>query len=533
MSPAEIFGLVNAVGGMFGFWGLYRISRLITANTASRAFIFLGAATSGAVILFFGHIENYTWALAFSLWTLSYAIGYHKNQKGMTGLILFSVLAVLFHAISVPVAVVAFVAVFLKNSPRGTSAWGISLTRINMAFVVGSVALAFAFHMKKQGILVPLWPVDGNPYAVISPEHLIDVLNQMALVAPLAVALILFGMLYERRRVAATGEEDAVLGTAALLFFLASFWIDPNIGAVRDWDLLSYYGLPLTLWALLRFTKYFAQRRVSPGWVMAASVLIVIGIGPNLYEKNNPELAIDRLDKIIRDDVHYQPSYEWGNRCVAWVAILQQGMGRHDLAVEYLKRGLELAPQSYSGFLNLASIYYQKGELDSCLVYTKRAQAAKPDDPQITAMVYDLQRRMPWLDSAVTESETAVRLDSNNVEALTQHAYALDDRGRSREALTYFKRAYELAPGRYESIVNLGFCFAAVDMIDSAQYYVSKAYPMAPRDNKPILCCCLIAAAIDLNRRQEAVGYLNELERIAPNSPKLIVFKARIENMAP
>jgi tetratricopeptide (TPR) repeat protein len=426
---------------------------------------------------------------------------------------------------------VAFLAVFLKSGARGNSVRGISLTKINIVFVLGSLALAVALHLMKQTTLVPMWPIDGNPYSVLSAQHLIDVLNQLVLVAPLGVALLIFGALYGRRRAVAVGAEDAILGAAALLFFLTAFWVDPRIGAVRDWDLLSFYGIPLTLWGLLRFTKYFAHRQVGSGWLVAVSVLVLIGIGPNLYEKNNPESTLERLDRLVCNDMHYQTNYQLGDRCVAWVSVLQVGMGREDLAIKYLKRALVLRPQSHTVSLNLARIYFRMGELDSTLMYARKAQAANPNDPELRDAVTQLQNSMPSLDSALTQAESALSLDTNNVDAVRRLAVALSEKGQMSEALIYFRRAYELSPDTFEQIVNLGLCLGFMKMFDSALYYVDKAYPMAPASAKENLCCSIIAAALNLGRRNEAAQYLQELERLSPNSPRLPGFRTGLKNL--
>ncbi len=134
-TPQEKFGLINAIGGMVGLWAIFSIARQITVDATSRAFVIIGALSSASVVLFFGYIENYTWATAFALWTLSFAIGHVRKNKGVVGLVICATLAFFFHMVTLPIVIVALLALFMRNTPEGNHILGIRLERVAVFFI--------------------------------------------------------------------------------------------------------------------------------------------------------------------------------------------------------------------------------------------------------------------------------------------------------------------------------------------------------------------------------------------------------------
>ncbi len=522
MTPEQIYALANAIGGMLGLWAIVRISGQITSSRASKLFVMIGALSSGSVILFLGYIENYTWATMLSLWAISYAVGYAERRNGALPLFLFALLAFLFHMIALPFLIVAVITLFLRSTPAGNLLFGIRLWIVNIAIAVVSMAMVAVSRMFDVNIFTPIFRIARNSYWFLSEAHIVDVLNEMVLVAGLGVMLLVFGAVCCRRRVFAVGPIDGILGTAALLTFLASFWIDPQIGAPRDWDLLSIYGFPLTIWALYRTTKYFAHREVPSRLVVAVLVAVVIQHGGNIFEKSHPDLAVTRLDGLLEKDIHYQPEYSLAHRCIAWAAILQDNVDRRDLAVKYLKRRLQASDKSYEACFNLAYIYYEQGKYDSAVSYLSRGLAIKPDDTQMLLTIARLEQKLGNFAQAAKWFSRALEFEPDNHEMLTELGVALGADNRATEALPYFQRANELAAPSFELLVNLAMCHVATGSSDSALYYMSRVLPTASTDTKIYLYPFAVRAALELGLKQKAQEYLSELRAVAPQSPDVI-----------
>jgi len=531
VAPERIYALANVAGGVIGLWALLGISKQIASTTSSRVFIAITGLSSASILLFFGYIENYTWSLALGLWCLSFCLGYARNDKGPFGLVILAVLATLFHAAALPFAVVALISLFMRSTPGGNMVLNFRLRTVNTVIIIGVLILAIISHMTRSNILVPLYPLEGNEYSVLSPRHIIDVLNQFILVAGLGLALILASLIQQRKRVFAIGLEDGILGTAALLTFLASFWINPDIGAPRDWDLLAFFGLPVTLWGAFRFTKLFPKRIVPSAWSVAAAVVVVVHLGANLYEKNNPDLALTRLDNLLYADPHYQIEYRSADRCLAWASILQQAADRPDLAAKYLERRVKAVAGEYQACFGLGDIYYRVGQYDSAAKYMALGLMFKPDEMRFLLNLCHIEQARGNYGSSIKIASKALELEPASIDALTYMGLAFSYTGRPQQALDYFRQAYELAPHSYDQIVNMGFTHALARRPDSAYHYISLALPVAPADKRADLLCCAIAAALELGRIGEAAYHLDLLKKLAPDSPDIKVFAASLAEL--
>jgi len=527
-SADKVVGLLNATGGMLGLWAVYRICRQSSSDTATRAFIFLGSLSSASVVLFFGYIENYTWALSFALWTLSFSIGYSRKQNGAGILLITAAVAVLFHLINLALLAIALMAIIIKVRPDGSYVMGIRLKYLNLGIIVGSFIAVGLSRLANITFFVPLLPVDENPYSLFASGHVVDILNQIALAAPLGVAILLLTLIYMRERQTSASAEKSLLGTAVLLLFLAAIWIDPELGAPRDWDLLSFYGIPLTVWGLDRFISYSNDGRVARHWLVAAGILAGITLIPHLYEKNHPDLAVARLDALLYVDPHYQVTYDKASRCEPWAVALQKGYGDMRLAMKYLERRISVSPDSHIAHFNLADSYYYLGILDSAYMCMCRGLALKANEAQKMVNASAIARELGNNSDAVMWAQKALQLEPSNVSALTQLGVSLTFARRPVEALPYFRKAYDIAPLKYDHIVNMGMVHALTGTPDSAYRYYVEALPLSPDDRKIDVYFCLVSLGIDLGRFGEARRYLEEMRRIDPTSPDIPQLEAKL-----
>ncbi|UCG62578.1 MAG: hypothetical protein JSV52_04635 [Candidatus Zixiibacteriota bacterium] len=528
ISIEKAYALINAVGGVAGLWAIVRISGQITSSQTSRAFVLLGALSSASVILFFGYVENYTWATALSLWTLSFAISYSQFRTGLVGMVILGPLAFMLHMITFPFLLAALLALFMRGSPAGNHLFGLRLRSVNIGIASGSVLLVVLTQLYDIDIFVRVWPVETNPYWVFSAAHFTDVINELVLVAGLGLGLLFLVRWYGRRHVFAVGTVDGVLGTVTMLTLLVAFWIDPGIGAPRDWDLLSLVGFPLSIWACYRFTKLFPLREVPVRWIVPAVVVLGVHLGANLYEKQHSDLAVSHVDGHLSNDVHYRPEYKQARHCGSWAAILANEVNRSDLAIKYLTRQVDVSYEFYKACFGLGDIYSQQQEYDSAAKYLELGLAASPNELRFLVNLAKVERARKRYNSAIKWGLRAEALAPNNTDILTEIGISLGFCDRFGEALDYFRRAYEQSPSTYSQILNLGLCYGRVGMSDSAYFYVNAALPLAPEETRVDLYGYIIRAAIDWGKIDEAARHLEELRRTAPTAPTLPALEARL-----
>jgi hypothetical protein len=92
-------------------------------------------------------------------------------------------------------------------------------------------------------------------YTLFSLGHLVDVVNQQLLVAPMVWLTIALVVIFARRRVRDLGAEGVFLAVMAGFYLLLTLVWNADYGGQKDWDLFSPAALPASLllgWLLCR-----------------------------------------------------------------------------------------------------------------------------------------------------------------------------------------------------------------------------------------------------------------------------------------
>ncbi|MCK4858298.1 MAG: hypothetical protein KAT58_10040 [candidate division Zixibacteria bacterium] len=330
------FAIVNSIGGVVGIWALYRIATLLTSDQAERWFILVGSLSSGAVILFFGYIEHYTWAMSIGLWSVYWLVKHIQHSCAIWPSVLFAVLASAFHLVALPFLAATVVTMVLLKADQQDRPLRSLVTKFLILILITSFtgAITSQFAGKWQ-VLVPLWPVAGNPYWFLSLAHLIDMVNLIILIAPFGVVAAIVGLISSKWRTSRVGMEGTTLAGVSAFAFLAAFWIDPTIGAARDWDLLAVFGFPLSLWGVHSICQRLPKDSARIKYLPAMLIVMLICIIPNLIEKNDLNRAVVRLDTMLWHDAHYQKDYRQAERCLPWGHALSYNVGDMERSVKY------------------------------------------------------------------------------------------------------------------------------------------------------------------------------------------------------
>lgn len=533
ISPVISLALFNSLGGVVAFWGIYGIARDLTPDRDRKLFLLTSGLTSGATILFFGYIENYTWALALGLWTFYQSLRAVEGHKNSFSLIAIALLSLAYHAITLPFVIVALGALSLKRS-KAKKWFGIFTYRQTVwSFVIGAfllVALTQAtgifarFGMAHP--FVPIWPELSNSYLALSPQHLLDLANLVFLVAPLGISMFVFGIVFRETRTADTDISQQLLGLLVLLTSLASFWIDPQLGMPRDWDLLSFFGIPLSLWAAYRYTKNKAVGISSRNLILPAVAVALVALGPNLYEKTHSNLALERLDSQLWQAPQYQKDYDSARRGLSWGTTLQEQLERDDLAVKYFHRRLEAVPESPSAWFNLGQIYTSRSQFDSAAISFERAVRYNPQDPRYLLKLAAARNNQGRFADALAPISQCERLNPDNPVVQTTYGIALYRLGRVQEALPRFQTAYHLSHGGQEETANLGAAYFGLERHDSAVFYFDRAVALGGRS--PRLYESLMIAQLALGRVEAAERTLTRYREINPKAGDLESYRRQL-----
>ncbi|MGQ0721341.1 MAG: tetratricopeptide repeat protein [Candidatus Eiseniibacteriota bacterium] len=261
-------------------------------------------------------------------------------------------------------------------------------------------------------------PLAGDPgfrqaYRLLDPPHFVDVANQLLLVAPAALLALPLAV----RR----GERDAAgpfLGTAALVPLLFTFVANPEVGAFRDWDALSFAAVPLTVLAAR------SAARAVPDRLLAHGVVVICGAAA----------------------LH----------TVAWLAV-----NAGDRPAEARFAGLlEACPLSRHalayGSESLGSLRLAAGRAEEACASFESAARAAPDNPRHHISAGKLHLALGRPDRARERFAAALRLDPSRAEAWFGMGTLELARRDAGAALAAFRAATEADPAFAPAWFNLG-----------------------------------------------------------------------------
>lgn len=403
------FSLFNLIGGITAIFAVWSLAGRLRSDVGARVILAVGGMSSGATLLFFGHIEHYTWPLALGLWSLSYVLKYASTNQGAMSAFVFGLAASALHLISLPFLGIAVVVIVWKKIFSEDERFEKAFKVLAVGGVLASVALVATMYVfDLPEVFIPFTVQDNNNYAAFTWAHTRDILNLILFAAPLAlVAFVLFS----KRAVFLSDAPSRILALTALFCFLPAFWIDPALGMVRDWDLLSMFGIPLSL-----LISYLLLKRVRTLLPMATAtiVVVVVHLAPNVYEKMDLIRATEHLDSMLPDDPHYQPGYHDAYRNQSWARLLRKNVNRPDLAQKYFERHVTTDSTQTHSWNHLGELAFNRQEYDSAASCYERSLNLDRNQPPVWQRLAQSQDMLGKTESAAISIQYAVRLRPND-----------------------------------------------------------------------------------------------------------------------
>jgi hypothetical protein len=180
----------------------------------------------------------------------------------------------------------------------------------------------------------------GMLAAAFAPRHLLELLNLVLALTPLAVGTPL--LLAARRRQASSSPRGMVLGTLALSYLAAMLVIHPQHGIFRDWDVFAPAGIAFSLlvaWLVVEVLREAPEWR----WLTApALALVTVSALQWLVVNRQPEHGLARVHAYLTEP----PGPVAADRPLIWdiVAARAIRVGLWDQAAEAAARAAEDAP---------------------------------------------------------------------------------------------------------------------------------------------------------------------------------------------
>ena len=288
--PRDAYETVSCAAGLLYVVFLWQISALLGRRREEQVSLFLFLITLGSLQLFFGYGESYTLVTLASSWYVLAAL--RSLQKGgVAWAALALVLSVSLHALALCLVPSFLFLVWRKYSQAKIEI--LLRRRIRLIAVPVAIGGAWFLYSEFYPNSLPLFAdSDRGTYGLLSPAHLLFLLNAVLLVSPFGLVWAgAFGLSRQRTDPDLRFLRWSALGPLALMFVH-----DAYLGG-RDWDLMSYPGLFCTLWGFSCMVRArgFSPSRAAVAIVPVMAMHTALWIGVN----SDPDKALARLGNLV------------------------------------------------------------------------------------------------------------------------------------------------------------------------------------------------------------------------------------------
>ncbi len=364
------FRIVGFVTGLFYLNGI-RLLRRLGTSPIEKAIIALSFICTATIQFYFGYVESYGLANLFILYYMYFGWKCVAEDRITAAPALFFVLATLSHISAA--AVFPSLVYLYKDRFRLT-------VRIAVPLIVFSVATVFVTGQYWKHLVV-LMPNEWSAYSLFSGAHWRDLLSVLLIVSP-AFYFAFFGKRHDKITI------FAIVGLAGTLLFY--ILIDPVLGAVRDWDMLSLLALPLAAVIALR-----TPRKAIVVVILAAT--IAGRIVPWLIF--NSQLQTEYLKGVLAKDIHYSAQFAHGERLDSWGYWLSE-CGDDKGAEDAWKARLAIDPNWVNTWTMLGRLQRKEREYPDALRTYARLMLLEPENQMNRYYTVYLLFRMGVYDRA-------------------------------------------------------------------------------------------------------------------------------------
>ena len=528
----------------------FLVAAALDKNAMEKSIVLAFLMSTGYIQQFFGYVENYAVYLPGLL--LYIFLGLRTLEHRMPLLVPALALGMLvaFHrALTIFGPSILFLAYHDFRRRQGSISTGrnIVVTTAASCCVPLSTALfltlsgvGFDTYVGRTGSgeFLPLFQEPGfyAQYRMFSFPHLVDFVNLQLLSAP-GACLALFLM-----RKSILGRH-AFLVLCSIVPLVFTFIAKANIGAFRDWDILSVPALPLTLLAAAAVLERIPNRQQLFHTAClvcgAAGLHTVLWIGLNANAgpaearftsqlgrltghantagwitmgkfhrgQRNLPAALEAYKHALEADPTSTNRWlmvgaiyrEMGKSASAIdfyekAAELQpdhatpymnlgaafSDIGQFDKAIEFTKEAIAIQPDNAKAHRNLGSIYVKAGQVAKAIEHLERAVALRPDQADTHGILGETYREAGHNAKAIEHFEKSIALRPRDTGILVNLSVAYIDEGYHAKAIESLKRAVEIQPDHFAAYLNLGVVHSRIGEYVTGMTYLKKSIEIQP-----------------------------------------------------
>ncbi|HYV39602.1 MAG TPA: tetratricopeptide repeat protein [Gemmataceae bacterium] len=200
-----------------------------------------------------------------------------------------------------------------------------------------------------------------------------------------------------------------------------------------------------------------------------------------------------------------------------FLGVIAYQVGKHDIAIDFMKKSIELTPLNEAYHSNLGLAYQAAGRLDEAVAANREALRIKPDSPQAYNNLGNTLADQGKLDEASVCYERAMRLLPDFPDPYNNLAVARQKQGKLKDAEQLCLKAIRLKPDYSEAHHNLATAILLQGRRDEAIEQFHTALRLKP--NYAEAHSNLATALQPQGKLDEAEEHLREALRIQPKLP--------------
>ena len=502
------------------------VSRRLFVRNTDRILFLSGLVSGGYMLLFFGCVENYAlFATTVGVFTL---LGLLVAQRRLAAWWLIPVVAlsVCWHVFGV-VLIPAAVYLLVVNTKLGRSIARIQWkTKALLLLLAGLPAALVFFYFLNRSLyfrfaMVPLVAHRFTPegYTLFSLAHMVDFVNLLLLMVPgLLVLLVMLPVLPLKHM--SERLDYRYLTILALSALGAAFVVDPKLGMARDWDLLSFCGIPMV--TFMYFAVLDGGRRVRHGRLICvlAIVLGFVVLFPRALWLTDDGVSVAHFEDYLRQD-------RLRNRN-SWIHLVNFHKERGDTvrAEDAFRRWKTGFPEELM-IARANELYYKEKDLPGTMELLRRIIDINPTYADAYDFLGFCHIHLNQLDTAVVLLRLAVGLMPYRATTLTSLGTAFMRRGDYAEAEDAYLEAVALDPASLQAVYSLAHLYRTTGRMNEYREYLEKAGAVDGAPEKIIKE--LITVCLTYGDTEKAA----ELLRNTPSATADTVFMAKMRKIYP
>lgn len=428
-----------------------------------KLFFALAVMSLGCSQLFFGYAESYTLLYLFGAWYLILIFGDIERPPSYWLISIIFLLAAFSHQIGLILLLPSFWYMTINRYRHSRQ----RLIIVPVALIIGVLPYAaikiinrlmgYKEFREIGGYFLPFF---GADYGIFHPNHLLDILNLLLLVAP--ILIILIPVLPQAVKFAKQKLLMLSVVAPSLLFVLL---FNPELTLARDWDAFSVPMAMIAISFLIMFFRIISNERNQNIFtlsrpIMAMTVVLFSWVLLNNSTQANLQRAEYLLDHGIGDQhygyellahyYHSQEDYaielatlekiekdERNARIYGKLAQAAWLLGFGEQAYQYAREGVNLPNPSRLTILIAGITAYDMGRFNDAIYYLRTTARLAPQDQGGLCKLGDALLMADSLDAALEVFRGAINIDPNQARPFVGIAYVYYKMGNIQQAQVF------------------------------------------------------------------------------------------------